>query len=111
MPDRDAPPVLVAIPAIPWMYTQAVLALLQLELPPGSRWRFETGASTIAGKRNALVDTLLASTDFEHIFFLDSDTTPPPDTVQRLLAHRKAIIGALYCVRVPPYESAAAWCK
>lgn len=109
--DATVPRVLVCVPAVPWMYTAACIAMIGLDLPPGSRWRFETGATAIAGKRNALVDTLLAHPDFTHAFFLDSDMTPPADTLTRLLAHGKEIVGALYFVRVPPFEAAAAWLK
>jgi hypothetical protein len=38
------------------------------------------------------------------ILFLDSDMTFPPTVPVRLMAHRKAIVGAIYTKRLPPYE-------
>lgn len=40
----------------------------------------------------------------DYILFLDSDMTFPPDTLMRLLAHKKDIVGAVYTKRLPPYE-------
>lgn len=38
------------------------------------------------------------------LLFVDSDMVFPADTLVRLLAHRKAIVGAIYTKRLPPYE-------
>lgn len=38
------------------------------------------------------------------LFWLDSDMVIPPDTVNRLIAHGKDIVGASYVRRAPPYE-------
>lgn len=40
-----------------------------------------------------------------HVFFVDSDIKLPPDALQRLLSHNKAITGAFYNKRVAPYET------
>lgn len=40
----------------------------------------------------------------DYIFFLDSDTTVPPDTIKKLLAHGKDIVGATYMKRKLPFE-------
>lgn len=40
----------------------------------------------------------------DYLLFLDSDMTFPPNTLARLLAHGKDIVGALYTKRLPPYE-------
>jgi hypothetical protein len=37
-----------------------------------------------------------------HLFFLDSDVIPPPDTILRLLAHNHPFISGVYCRRSPP---------
>lgn len=39
-----------------------------------------------------------------HIMFLDNDMTFPPDTIMRLLAHRKPIVGANYVMRKHPFR-------
>jgi hypothetical protein len=44
--------------------------------------------------RNHIVRDFLAS-DATHLFFVDSDTIPPPDALRKLLAHDKDIVSAL----------------
>lgn len=39
---------------------------------------------------------------WEYLFFLDSDVVCPPDTIHRLLAHKKPLISGLYFRRSPP---------
>lgn len=41
--------------------------------------------------------------DVTHIMWIDSDMAFPKDTIQRLLAHDKDIVGAAYCGRHHPY--------
>jgi hypothetical protein len=40
---------------------------------------------------------------FTHILFLDSDLCIPKDTIPRLLAHNKDIVGGLYMLKTPPF--------
>lgn len=82
------PPGLVGVPCVTWMYTRACLALLRLywRLPEGSDVRFEPGNSTLAGKRNELVQRFLEEPRYRWLLCLDSDMTPPPDIVERLWA-------------------------
>jgi hypothetical protein len=42
-------------------------------------------------------------TKFDHILFLDSDLCIPSDTIPRLLAHQKDIIGGLYMLKEYPF--------
>jgi hypothetical protein len=39
-----------------------------------------------------------------HLLFLDSDMVFPADTLKRLLAHRKDIVGATYAMRAAPFH-------
>ena len=41
--------------------------------------------------------------DADYLLFIDADMEFPPDTLQRLLAHQKAIVGATYCKRSVPH--------
>jgi hypothetical protein len=102
-----APAVLVAIPAVAWMYTEAVIAQRHLRLPPGSATTYSRGGSTLLDKRNEFVSQFLDQPQFSHLFFLDSDMTPEPDLVLRLLSHALPIVGALYFERVTPYGAGA----
>ena len=58
--------------------------------------------SIIMDARNAAVEAALAC-DASHVLFLDSDMTFPPDTLARLLAHKKDLVGATYVRRYPPH--------
>lgn len=44
--------------------------------------------------RNHIVDEFLKS-DCTHLFFIDSDTIPPPDSIRKMLAHNMGIISGL----------------
>ncbi len=48
--------------------------------------------------RNALIVQFLYEEkfkDFTHIFFIDADTVPPPDTIERLLVHDKDMVAGV----------------
>lgn len=54
--------------------------------------------SCIPLNRQMLVSCAIAGAH-THVLFLDSDMTFPPDTILRLLAHDKAVVGAVYSER------------
>jgi hypothetical protein len=47
--------------------------------------------------------------DFDALFFMGCDTVPPPDVIERLLAHDKAIVSGVYDLRRGGDPSAVAW--
>jgi hypothetical protein len=53
--------------------------------------------------RNWIVEKFL-ETKATHLLFLDSDQVFPPETVERLLSHKKLVVGCLYFHRQPPYQ-------
>ena len=55
-------------------------------------------------KRNNAIKHVLTTPDCEWIFFLDSDMTPEPQALMRLLAHDVPIAGALCYARLPPFH-------
>jgi len=58
--------------------------------------------------RNLLVTHAMdAPGDPTHIMWFDSDQTMPSDTVARLLAHKKDVVGGLYHKRVAPFGPVA----
>jgi hypothetical protein len=65
--------------------------------------------SQISLSRNIHVREALKTADGRgeptHILWHDSDLVFPPDTLTRLLAHDKDIVGAFYNRRSPPYET------
>lgn len=65
---------------------------------------FITGDSSIVCKaRNMIVDGAREA-GADYLLFLDTDITGPSNTLQRLLAHDKDIVGAIYLRRVHPFE-------
>lgn len=60
--------------------------------------------SMITKSRNDLVKMALQQNP-DFIMFIDTDMVFPPDTLCRLLAHDKDVVGATYNKRVPPYET------
>lgn len=60
-------------------------------------------ASTIdLGRSNGV--SLARQNGFDYLFFVDSDMMVPPDTIVRLLAHEKPVVGASYCQRRMPFR-------
>lgn len=51
--------------------------------------------------RNSLCEQVLRS-DFQWLFFLDSDVIPPNDTILRLISHGHPVISGVYFRRSPP---------
>lgn len=60
--------------------------------------------SMITKQRNDLVDHA-KRLEADFIFLIDTDMVIPPDSLTRLLAHNKDVVGATYNKRVPPYET------
>lgn len=56
----------------------------------------------IVGARNSA--TKFALERESHLFFLDSDIEFPVDTLHRLVAHGKPVVGASYIRRCKPYD-------
>jgi hypothetical protein len=88
------------------MYSASAESLVMLthNLPHRSTISFTRNrGSSIAGNRNLLVERFLRAPDLQWLCMIDSDMVVPPDTVQRLLATGKEIVGALSFERNPPY--------
>lgn len=105
---RRTPEILIAIPHTGHVSTEWALAFRQLQINRPHLYSFNRGVP-IDRARNMLVETMLEK-GCDWIFFLDSDVICPPDTVERLLAHKQPIISALYYRRYPPYNPAM-WVK
>lgn len=113
MTTAHAPPGLVGVPVLPWVWTKCAVAIAGVTrcMPPGSRFLLAGGAegsSSIACNRNALVQGMMAHAELEWLLFLDSDMVPPPDVLRRLLAHGSEpdVISACYWTRHPPHVPA-----
>lgn len=60
--------------------------------------------SMITKQRNDLVD-MCRTHNADYILQVDSDLVFPPESLMRLLKHKKDIVGATYNKRVAPYET------
>lgn len=60
--------------------------------------------SMISMGRNQSVEIALEN-GADYLMWVDSDIKLPPDSLLRLLSHKKDIVGATYNKRVPPYET------
>ena len=104
---RQFPPGMIAVPAIAWVWTDFLLAFSQLERPPDTIASFEAGGCTIAEKRNRLVKHFLEKKQLQWLLCLDSDMTPPWNTIPTLLAAGRDVITALCCKKGPPFHVCA----
>jgi GT2 family glycosyltransferase len=73
----------------------------QFALPVIRTLSAETARERIITARNILREAFQKS-DCEYFFSLEQDVLPPPDTIQRLLSHKKKIISGIY---LNPYET------
>lgn len=55
-----------------------------------------TSSTYLPDARNKIHDNFLEAEGATHLLMLDSDVLPPPDYIQRMLAHDKPIIGGWY---------------
>ncbi len=95
----------VCVPTVDWVWTAFAAACLQLWAPVGTRWHLGLDGSTIARKRNRMIENFLSPDNaaLEWLFFLDSDMTPPPDTIEKLLQCGHDVVTAVCTRRRPPY--------
>ena len=88
----------VCMPAqefMPTLATQALVSLMQAA-PKGTVFLPNVAGCTLARKRNQLVAEFLEHRELQWLLFVDSDMTPPGDTIARLLAWDVDVVGALY---------------
>jgi hypothetical protein len=100
------PPPLVAIgiPSGDMVHADFAMRLATLCLNPGARaFIVNAKSSLVMIGRNQIVEAARLA-NATHLLFLDSDLTFPADTLKRLLAHGKDIVGGLYVQRAPPHH-------
>ena len=72
------------LPPNPLMDVRAAAWCSALSRHPAVTWQWSQNHSCDEG-RNALITEALADPAVTHVFFLDADTVPPADAVQRLM--------------------------
>lgn len=80
-------------------------AFRSLQLPTRSEFRYVEGWPYDAARNIGLKNMM--DEKFGYIFFWDSDTLPPDDTVTRFIESGRDLIGALYTRRGPPFDPVA----
>lgn len=103
MINNPNPLVAIAIPSGDMVHADFAMRLATMCLNPGAR-AFVVNAKTslvMVGRNQCVEAARLAKAT--HLLFLDSDITFPSDTLSRLLAHHKDIVGGLYVQRAPPH--------
>lgn len=100
------PLVAIGVPCGDRVHTQFAMCLWGLGRGArGHRQGLALGQSSIvANSRNQLVDAMIAM-QADYLMMIDTDMTFPLNTVDRLLAHDKDIVGATYVRRGPPFDN------
>ena len=105
MTQTSQPLVAIGIPSGDMVHADFAMRLATLCLNPGARaFIVNAKSSLVMIGRNQIVEAAKLA-KATHIFFLDSDLTFPADTLSRLLAHNKDIVGGVYVQRVPPHRA------
>lgn len=99
--------ILIGLPtggSLSWEFFKSFMQCVNL-LPEEGQCTIEfTRWQNIVKARNNIVKKVL-SEDYTHLFFMDSDMSFPDNTLSRLLDHNLDIVGGLYCLKMPPYNT------
>jgi hypothetical protein len=96
-PEAGYIPGLVAwgVPMMQTVYSRWFVNFMDLHPKPEEPFLW-TIASVIIEARNRIHRRFLTATRAEWLVMLDSDVTPPPDFLPRLMAHNKPMVGGWY---------------
>ncbi|MFA4993833.1 MAG: hypothetical protein WC521_00810 [Bdellovibrionales bacterium] len=96
--------VAIGIPSGDFVHADFAMSLAMLCMSPGAPVALVNAKSSLVPLgRNQCVGAAQAM-KATHILFLDTDMVFPADTLKRLLAHEKDIVGATYSKRAPPFH-------
>lgn len=100
--------VAICVPSMATVHAEFAMALAALcrLCPLPSLTLLNERCATPAAARNALAARALDQ-GADWLLWLDSDMVFPPDCLERLLAHGRAIVGGVYPKRSPPHHVAA----
>ncbi|MDR3450909.1 MAG: hypothetical protein P4M15_14415 [Alphaproteobacteria bacterium] len=98
------PLVAIGIPSGDMVHADFAMSLGMLCMRPGApAFLLNSRSSLVALGRNQCAGAALIM-KATHLLFLDTDMVFPADTLARLLAHDKDIVGSTYSRRVPPFH-------
>lgn len=96
--------VLIGVPTRNLVQAQTVTTLFSLSATPNTKIALAMRlGSVIADKRNRLAQDAIERGD-DYLFFVDSDAQFPADTLSRLIALDKDIVGLMFHRTFHPYE-------
>jgi hypothetical protein len=90
-----AQPVAWAIPTDEVLYARFFTNFLRLRAMPWDDL-YTIGSTYLPDARNTLHRFFVEKSECEHLVMLDSDVLPPPDFLERLLAHKLPLVGGWY---------------
>lgn len=90
------PSVFIAVPNMGNIQTDLVLRIISWVYGTKAIFFPPQGYSPVSVARNLCVKEFL-NQGFDYLFFVDSDTVPPPDAIKKLLAADKPIISGVTC--------------
>ncbi|MDR3424576.1 MAG: hypothetical protein P4M13_05795 [Alphaproteobacteria bacterium] len=101
-----SPPPLIAlgIPSGDFVHADFAMSLAMLCMNPGAPVVLLNARSSLVPLGRNQCAGAAQIVKASHLLFLDTDMIFPADTLKRLLAHDKDIVGASYSRRVPPFH-------
>lgn len=103
MDSKTRPKVAIGLPTMSSIHTYTMMAILGWMAEAVSTGAYDLcviptcGVQPVDNARNKIVEEFLAS-DCTHLFFVDSDTIPPPNAIKKLLAADKDIVSGLTAI-------------
>jgi len=96
------PKVYIGVPTAEFARPAVFYDYLEFLQVPSNTMRRAFHTNSAAHNRNLIIDDALAH-DCTHILFIDDDMAFPPNSLMKLLAHDKLIIGGLYFNKAFPH--------
>lgn len=88
-------PITIGIPQDELMFSKFLSNFICLSIMPWDNF-ITTSSTLVEQARNIIHDTYLEKSLSPYLFMIDSDVLPPPDIIERLLAHDKPVVGGFY---------------
>lgn len=92
------PNILIGLPTMSQVNTALMIVILKWVANAGNKYDLNIyptfSVQPVDNARNQIVDEFLKS-DCTHLFFIDSDTIPPDDAIEKLMSHNRDIISGL----------------
>lgn len=88
-------PIAIGIPFDEMMFSRFFANFLYLSIMPWDNI-ITSQSSLLEDARNTIHDAFLDNCKATHLLMLDSDVLPPPDLIDRLLAHKLPVVGGWY---------------